>query len=97
MRWFVSMLCCLVCPALWVFSDGNKLKSAQLSSAYCVRIKTQVDLLVLSRGAAARADADHHTGPGDGGGTGLESGVRAPSPRAQWDDRETPRKAEIHQ
>lgn len=54
-------------------------------------------MLVFSRGAAARADVDHYAGPGDGGRTGLQSGIHPPSPCAQWDDRETSGKAEIHQ
>ena len=52
--------------------------------------------LVSYRGATAGADANHHTGPGHGGRTGLQSGIRPPSPRAQWDDGEASRKAQIH-
>lgn len=53
-------------------------------------------LVLFSRGPTARADADHHTGPGYCGRTGLQSGICPPSPRAQWDNREASRKEKIH-
>lgn len=79
-----------------VCCNGNQFSSVFQSNIVLMQSLLK-QVLIFSRGATARADVDHHSGPGDGGWTGLQSGIHPPSPCAQWDYRETSGKETIYQ